>query len=334
MMRWLWIVVAVSLSGCASVRTDAPDWVTGNSAKYPDNRFLVGRGQADSLEDARNRARADLAKVFQVAVSAETSDVTQFASTTEGGGQGKTESQVTRNIVTRTDQIVRGIQIAEAWQDPRSKTHHALATLPRLQAAMGLRQDVERLDAATRGYVNQARNGQDLLAQVASASRAHDTQRERDAVQRALQVVDVTGRGVDPEFNSGQLASDLAALLKRVRMKPQAASGSQDSLERMLSAALSAAGFVPEAGGSAPYVLLGSLQLDDLGLIDGWYWTRGTLEVQLAEASSGKVRGNKRWEIKTSSPQKATAQRRALDEADAVLKKELRPTILRFAVGN
>jgi hypothetical protein len=139
---------------------------------------------------------------------------------------------------------------------------------------------------------------------------------------------------VDPEFNSGQLASDLAALLKRVRMKPQAASGSQDSLERMLSAALSAAGFVPEAGGSAPYVLLGSLQLDDLGLIDGWYWMRGTLEVQLAETSSGKVRGNKRWEIKTSSPQKATAQRRALDEADAVLKKELRPTILGFAVGN
>jgi hypothetical protein len=102
----------------------------------------------------------------------------------------------------------------------------------------------------------------------------------------------------------------------------------------MLSAALSAAGFVPDAGGSAPYVLVGSLQLDDLGLIEGWYWMRGTLEVQLAEAASGKVRGNKRWEIKTSSGQKATAQRRAIDEADAVLKKELRPAILRFAVGN
>ena len=102
----------------------------------------------------------------------------------------------------------------------------------------------------------------------------------------------------------------------------------------MLSAALSAAGFVPEAGEDAPYVLFGSLQLDDLGVIDGWYWMRGTLEVQLAEKASGKVRGNKRWEIKTSSRQKATAQRRALDEADATLKRELRPAILRFAVGN
>jgi hypothetical protein len=327
MKPWLWIVVGVSLFGCASAPS-TPDWVNGKSAKYPDNQYLVGRGQADAQEDARNRARADLAKILEVGVSAKSSDVTTF--TSDGGG--KTESQVSRNIVTRTDQIVRGIQIPEGWQDPQTKSYYALAVLPRSQAAMALHADIERLDAATRGYVGGARNAPDLLAQVASASRALDSQRERDALQRTLQVIDVTGRGVEPEQNSGQLAADLAALLKRVHMRPQA-QGSQE-LERMLSAALSAAGFVPEAGEDAPYVLFGSLQLDDLGVIDGWYWMRGTLEVQLAEKASGKVRGNKRWEIKTSSRQKATAQRRALDEADATLKRELRPAILRFAVGN
>jgi hypothetical protein len=327
MKPWPWIVVGVSLFGCASAPS-TPDWVNGKSAKYPDNQYLVGRGQADAQEDARNRARADLAKILEVGISAKSSDVTTF--TSDGGG--KTESQVSRNIVTRTDQIVRGIQIPESWQDPQTKSYYALAVLQRSQAAMALRADIERLDAATQGYVQGARNAPDLLAQVASASRALDSQRERDAVQRALQVIDVTGLGVEPRQNSGQLAADLNSLLKRVRMKPQAP-GSQE-LERMLSAALSAAGFVPEAGAAAPYVLLGSLQLDDLGVIDGWYWMRGTLEVQLTETASGKVRGNKRWEIKTSSPQKATAQRRSLDEADATLKRELRPAILGFAVGN
>ena len=331
MKPWLSVVASgVFLFGCASAPS-TPDWVSGKSAKYPDNRYLVGRGQADTQEDARNRARADLAKVLEVGVSAKSSDVTSFSSGAEGA---KTESQVSRSIVTRTEQIVRGIQIPEGWQDPQSKSYYALAVLPRSQAAMGLRADIERLDAATRGYVAQARDAPDLLAQVASAARALDSQRERDALQRTLQVIDVTGQGVPPEQNSGQLAADLAALLKRVHMKPQAASGSQEGLERMLSAALSQAGFVPEAGAAAPYVLVGSLQLDDLGLIDGWYWMRGTLEVQLAETASGKVRGNKRWEIKTSSPQKATAQRRALDEVDAVLKRELRPAILGFAIGN
>lgn len=332
MMRWLWIVAAgISLFGCASVPSGPPDWVNGNSAKYPDNQYLVGRGQSGTAENARDRARADLAKTLEVAVSAKSSDLVSFSSGTEGA---KTESQVSRSVTTRTDQIVRGIQIADTWQDPQSKSHHALAVLPRAQAAMGLRSDIERLDAATRGHVDQARRAQDLLAQVASASRALDAQRERDGVQRVLQVIDVTGRGVEPEFSSGRLAADLAALLKRVRMKPQAASGSPEELGRMLSAALSEAGFVPEAGADAPYSLLASLQLDDLGLIDGWYWMRGTLEVQLAETAGGKVRGSKRWEIKTSSPQKATARRRALDDADALLKRELRPAILGFAVGN
>lgn len=328
MKPWLWIVATgVVLFGCASAPS-TPDWVSGKSAKYPDNQYLVGRGQAGTQEDARNRARADLAKILEVGVSAKSTDVTSYSS----GPAGGTESQVSRSITTRTDQIVRGIQIPETWQDPQTKSYYALAVLPRTQAAMGLRADVDRLDAATRGYVAQARSAPDLLAQVAAASRALDSQRERDGVQRTLQVIDVTGQGVPPEQNSGQLAADLAALLKRVRMKPQAP-GSQE-LERMLSAALSSAGFVPEAGADAPYVLFGSLQLDDLGVIDGWYWMRGTLEVQLTDAGSGKVRGNKRWEIKTSSPQKATAQRRTLDEVDATLKRDLRPTILGFATGN
>jgi hypothetical protein len=327
-----WLSIAASsivLFACASAPT-TPDWVNGKSAKYPDSAYLVGRGQADTQEDARNRARADLAKILEVGVSAKSTDVTTFSS--EGGG--KTESQVSRNITTRTDQIVRGIQIPEVWQDPKTKSTWALAVLSRSQASIGLRADIDRLDAATRGYVAQARGAPDLLTQVASAAKAYDSQRERDAVQRTLQVIDITGQGVPPEMNSGQLASDLSALLKRLHMKPQAAPGSQDGLERLLSAALSQAGFVPEDGAGAPYVLFGSLQLDDLGMIDGWYWMRGTLEVQLSETASGKVRGNKRWEIKTSSQQKSTATRRAMDEVDATLKRELRPTIIGFAVGN
>jgi hypothetical protein len=330
MKPWLCIAAStVVLFACASTPT-TPDWVNGKSSKFPDSQYLVGRGQADTQEDARNRARADLAKILEVGVSAKSTDVTSY--TSEGGG--KTESQVSRNITTRTDQIVRGIQIPEFWQDPNSKSTYALAVLSRSQASIGLRADIDRLDAATRGYVEQARSAPDLLTQVASAARALDSQRERDAVQRTLQVVDITGQGIPPEQNTGQLAADLSALLKRLHMKPQAAPGSQDGLERLLSAALSQAGFVPEDGAGAPYVLSGSLQLDDLGMIDGWYWMRGTLEVQLSETASGKVRGNKRWEIKTSSQQKATAQRRTMDEVDATLRRELRPTIIGFAVGN
>lgn len=337
MKRWLPAVLlgtCLLATGCASIRNDGtPDWVAGKSARYPDSRYLVGRGQAADQQDARNRARADLAQIFETSVKVETSDVTRFSTSGNEGDKRRAESQVSRNIVTRTDQIVQGIQIAELWRDPKTGAHHALAVLPRQQAATALRQEIERLDGATRGYVEQARNMQDLLLRTAAADRALESQAARDAIQKTLRVVDLTGRGVEPEFNSGKLAADLDSLLKRVRVKPQTLAGEDPDLEAMLSGGLSAAGFAPAPEGEASYVLAGSLRLDDMGLIEGWYWTRGVLEVRLVEVTSGKVRGTRRWEVKGSARDKATARRRALDEANAILKRRLRATILGFATG-
>lgn len=316
------------LAGCAGMRSEeTPDWVSGKSARYPDTRYLVGRGQAPDPEDARSRARADLAQIFQTSVKVETSDVTRFSGAGGDGDSARAESQVARRIVTHTEQIVQGSQIAELWQDPKSRTYHALAVLPRQQAATALRQDIEGLDGATRSYVAQARSSSDLLVKAAAANRALESQAARDALQKTLRVVDSTGRGVEPEFSSGQLAADLDSLLRRIRMRAQA----EGALEPVLSGAVAAAGFMPEAGAGAPYLVAGSLQLDDLGLIERWYWVRGTLEVQLKESESGKVRGSKRWEVKASGRDRATAQRRALDQADEILRQQLRPTILGFA---
>jgi hypothetical protein len=43
------------------------------------------------------------------------------------------------------------------------------------------------------------------------------------------------------------------------------------------------------------------------------------------------VRGNKRWNVKSNAPDKGTAAKRALSEADAILKQELRATIIEMA---
>ncbi len=106
------------LSGCASKPPVAPDWISGDSVKYSSAQYLMGRGQAVPQEEARDRARADLAKIFQVAVIAESEDVQKFK--TDPAGPGQYESHASRSISTRTEQIIRGIQIAELWQDPVS----------------------------------------------------------------------------------------------------------------------------------------------------------------------------------------------------------------------
>ena len=326
------LIALLLLSACAT-RPSQPDWVDGASGQYPAAQYLIGRGQAASLEEAKDRARADLAKIFEVSVVVDTEDVQAFKAGGKEGGAGEYATQARRRIATRAEQIVQGIQIAELWQDPKTRAQHALATLPRLQTAASLRQEIDRLDAATRSDLERARAAGDLFLKIAAASRAYEAQLERQSYQKSLKVVDVTGQGIAAPWSRDKLRADLAELLGRVRIAPRIVQDDAGGLESVVSGALAGAGFLIETGQSPEYVLEAAFPLEDLGLKEGWYWQRGALEVRLVEAASARVRGTQRWSIKSSATDHAVARRRALDEADKVLKKDLRATIIGFATG-
>lgn len=331
-MRIAYLVfLLTALAGCAST-PKTPDWVHGASRQYATDQYLLGRGSGNSTEQAQERARADLAKIFEVTVVAEGEDVQTYSKEgTDANTAGQYEQRSAQRITTRTDQIVRGIRIAELWQDPEIKTYHGLAVLPRLQAAASLREEIGKLDDASGRYIEQSRAARDVFAQIGAAGRALELQVERAGYQKSLKVVDLTGRGVEVKWSTSRLRADLDGLLKRVRIAPRAAPESDPELESLVRGALATAGFLAETGDSPDYLLEADLKLDDLGLQDGWYWQRGTVEVTLVEAPAHRVRGNKSWPIKASGRSTSDARRRALQQVDALLKKELRDTLVGFA---
>ena len=318
------------LSGCAS-QPAAPDWISGNSAKYKSEQYLIGRGQASTQEEAKDRARADVARVFQVAVVASSEDIQRSKS--DASGKPQYEEQASRQISTRTDKIISGIQIAELWQDPANRSYYALAILPRLQTAAGLRQQIGELDDATRNYIEQSRTENDLFLKIAAASHALELQHEREALQKNLQVVDITGRGVEPLWNSGKLESDLGMLLKRVSIAPRVAADAPAGLAEIVSGALAQAGFMLDTGDHPAFVLQAGMNLADLGLKDGWYWQRGNLEIALIETAGNRIRGTRQWVIKGNAQNREGSTRRALDQADNVLKQELGNAIIDMAIA-
>ena len=319
------------LPGCASRQPIQPDWIIGDSAQYKSAQYLIGRGQAATQDEAKDRARADLAKIFQVAVTADSEDVQKFKS--DPAGPGQYENQVSRHITTRTEQIIRGIQIAELWQDPVTKNHYALAVLPRLQTAASLRQQISQLDEATGNHIEHSRKNSDLFLKIAAANQALEAQQERDTLQKSLQVVDITGSGLESQWNSAKLNGDLDELLKRVRIASQVAADSTPGLAVVVSGALAKAGFMIETGQNPDFVLQAKMELADLGFKEGWYWQRGVLEVALSETATGRVRGTRRWTVKSNAPDKESAAKRALSQADAVLKQELRTAIIDMATS-
>jgi hypothetical protein len=324
------------LSACASTGKQAPvpDWVSGEAKRYPAQGYLLGRGEAGTLEDAGNRARADLARVFEVEVRAESHDVQRFERHSGGPDRPKAEEsgslELSRSVSTNTQKVLRGASIAETWQDPLTGIYHALAVLGRPAAAQGLRDEIGGLDRATEREIERARAAGDPFASIASAQAAVDDQAERAALQRMLQVVDITGQGVTPRWALAGLRADRDALLARITVRTEAAGEDGDTLARALAGAASEAGFT--VAGDGQYRLAAVLGLDDLGPREGWYWVNGTLELAMHDAR-GNERGVRRWEIKTAARDAQTTRRRAVEEAVATLQRDLRATLLGFAAG-
>lgn len=330
MKKFLMLCLLFLFAGCASAPVQ-PDWIAGNSGKYDASRYLIGRGQADISALARDRARSDLAKIFQVAVSEESREFLKQSS--EIGDESSTaqfESKITRNIVTRTDQIVQGVQIVETWQDPETKDYHSLAVLDRLQAGNMLRTVIAGLDTETRSAIEHAKDSSDLIIKIGASQKSVEAQIEREQYQRYLSVVDRTGVGVPPAYSTQRLVGDFDKLLKRLKIAPKVTNDPLGGLEDVMAGALSNAGFLPEKGVSADYFLETNLQTTELADAKGWNWIRGTLEIIMKRTEDEKVRGSRRWDIKASSQQKEMVPSRAMDEVSKILKRDLRETIIGF----
>ena len=319
------------LSGCASKPT-VPDWVVGESNQYKNAQYLIGRGQGPTQEKARDRARADLSKIFQVAISIDSEDVQKFRA--DPSAENNYESHASRRISTHTDQIVRGIQIAEHWQDPNTQSHYALAILPRLQTATSMRQQLSEIDSNTQTHIEHSRQSTDLFVKIAAANLAVESQLERESLQKSLQIVDISGRATPSPTTSAKLYSDLNVLLKRVKIAPQVTDNSPDGFSVIVSGALAKAGFMIDTGQNPDFILQSKLLLTDLGKKDGWYWMRGSIELVLSEAADNRVRGSKRWNIKGSGQGKPFALKRTMNQADSVLKQELRAAIIEMVTSH
>lgn len=303
-----------------------PDWVSGESARYRAADYLLGRGSAPRVDQAQERARADLAKAFEFRVVAHSEDVQTYE---RDGDAASSRSRGERRVASSTDKAVSGVRIAELWQDPQTREQHALAILPRLPAATALRQDIAAADEAIAHAIAQSRDATDGLRRAGAAQRAVALAVQRDELQRSLRIVDITGRGVAPAVGTERLRADADALLARLRFAARG-EGEVAELGALLAGALAHAGFT--VSDAAPELILrGGLQIEEQGRRDGWFWLRGQITVTLADAASGEVRGRQAWTVKASGVEAEAARVRLLREVDSVLRRELRATLTGFA---
>ena len=336
-IRFTLVVSCAALAACSQsprmVNGDGqPGWIRGEPADYPHASYVYATGTAAEAEVAKDRALANLAKIFELQIR-ESSTTTQDVQTHKADGAESVQSsaRVASKVNVHTSKMMNGVRIAEQWQNPGDLTHYALAVLDRAQAGSSVRDEISRLDREIAFTLANSDEHGDPLQRIADLQVAIVMQMERNALQKTLKIIDLSGRGKPSSWNLSELKTQQMQLLQSLNIRGGVLADPVGELDKVLQGAMSNAGFTQSATGAA-FTLWVSMQTQDALKKQGWYWLRGTLSIHLADAE-GTVLGNRTWPLKVSSQQRDQLNHRMLAEVDRKLKSDLKQTVLDFATG-
>jgi len=326
------VITACSFTTDKSDPDSPRDWVNGQRKEFAHALYLSGQGSALTRDDAKDRARSDLAKQFEVALKEHGQQSQTYMSKLVNGETVQSLSQkVSRQLLSYTSRTLQGVEIVDQWYDKNRGLYHALAVLSRNRAQHQFRQELQTLDQQSQQRLRQADAETSPLIKAALVHQAIDAQKQRRIVQSSLQVVDFSGRGQPASLSLPELIRSRDTLLKDIDIIPAATGEMSSELVKILSGASAGAGFSIAKTNNADYWLRVQTLLDPVFEQNGWYWLRGTLQINLSDASGSDV-GVQRWPLKASSINIERTQQRLLSEVDKLLKNELRNVLLGFAL--
>jgi len=222
----LFIAVGSAIAlGCATTPSP-PDWVlTGASGDFPRERFILGVGSGNDRDVAAQRARAEIARSFDVSVHDTVHDRVQTTVTEAAGA--RSESLVERIAIdtrTTSDGDFAGTEIVRIWIEPGGGPIWALAALERQASRDAWEARLSTLDAAIARHSRAARRALDPVPRARALGQAVRLAHERDRLTRRLAVVSYGA--LRPAHGTPELEARLADALAAVRVSLQSSASS------------------------------------------------------------------------------------------------------------
>ncbi len=333
MMRILLLCILLAfVSACASpgkITPDAPEWTLGESKHYPRERYLIGIGSGLNINDAQERARAEIAKQFQTSVQERSHQSQQYKSMQQQeDSTNSLEQQVSRSILSYSNSTITGIEISEQWYDEGKQQHYALATLDKPKARQQLQQTITQLDSEIQQHITSSNKNISSLDKARHIQRAIEINQTRADTQRKLQVVDNSGRGQVAPYTMAKLFLMRQEKIKNISIQPKADTESDQSYLPLLRSALAKQGYITDSQ-SADYQLTIANTLDPLTQENQWWWLRGNMVITLTDQQANTL-GVYRWPLKASSTTEARTQQRLTDNIQQILESKLQDKLLSF----
>ena len=314
--------IALTLSACGgstSVKKSSsggarPQWVEGESPRWPRSQFVSGVGSADDEEAAADRARGEISRVFSSNVSVDTT-LDESEGTVNQGGRTTTSfsQQVAQTVKTASKKMLEGVEIVERWKDSASSRYYALATLNKGKAMVAVAEKTQALDADAAQWKTKMDAAGDKFERAKAAAKLSALLKGRLDLENDRRVL---GGGalagtVDASAAKAAAAKALAALDVVVI----ATGDHSDELETGIVTGLVASGLMAKRGNPGDkgdmIVESRSASAPVEGGDERWKWSRATATITLKDGREDKTFSRFDASERQASADAGEARRRA-----------------------
>jgi len=322
-VRYLLVLIFISLiSGCAKDSLDPylrahlekPDWISGESDRYPSSTYLLGRSVSSDLNQAKRQSADDLAKNLnkQIAVADE---------------QPQPEVDKVLDQKTR-DYLLQRIRVSEIWQDPATKAHHVLSTIDRVKVGEEMLNEVYRLDEQVERILKKANQEKDVLQRIAFANMAIEKQTQRDRLQAVVKVIKPVASVARTDWDRQKIKEQIGHWLSDIKILPIAQHKEFNLLGSVKDGVISA-GMTVHFGARPDYILKETFNQGQIKWKDGVYSVEGTLQLELLDGEwKGQVRGDAIWPIEVSALERDQIPAEIAEAIKKAHQEKLRSTLL------
>ncbi|MBW2734675.1 MAG: hypothetical protein JRH20_19990 [Deltaproteobacteria bacterium] len=288
----------------------------GEKAFYGVGLVQGVQNEALARQTADNRARGEIAKIFDTYVAALMKDYQR--STTAGDFKGSAEEQDVISVQkTVTETTVRGIEIRDHWRNPRDGTLYALAVLP-LKRVM---QNMNTLSPSVRDNVR-------ANAEKAFADLDKELQKRSE---RADPAPAATPTPAAPEAPVVQPEPAAPAVVAAPRKKGKLLVGMQikgrerKRIQTCFASSIVGAGFeLLETSNKVDVMIKGSVNFKRHGVSNGAMMVTASLDTRVIDMQSGKTIAASQKTIKVGRP----TLNQALQSATSKLCKLVTPDVV------
>jgi hypothetical protein len=335
----LLLILPLALAACASGGAKPssggpkPAWVEGESPRFPRSRFIVGVGSADDENAAAERARGEIARVFNADVTATTGTEESETSLTQDGKTKSTFAQhVSQQVQTVAKKALEGSDVVERWKDPASGRFYALAALPKAEALLAVTEKLHSLDEEASTYKAKLDAAGDRFEKAKAAAKLSALLKARAPLESEHRVLG--GGPAESSLDAGAARSAAAAALAALNVVVSADGDGARELTTGLVAGLNASGLSAKpsaSGGSADLLAESEVAVAPVAGGDPrWKWSRATATVSLKEGREGKVFSRFELAERQASADAGEARRRALKELSQKAADKVQAAVAEF----